>query len=223
MGLFITLEGIEGAGKSTLRTSLAELCNAKEREVVVTREPGATPLGQHLRTLLLDPSLPAITATAELLLFSADRAQHVEEVIKPALARNAIVICDRYVHSTLAYQGYGRGLALEHLRQLTEITTGGLMPDLVLLLDLEPSVGLTRARERERRASGSFKTLQQSAASGSVPEWNRFEQEELAFHTRVRDGFRALAANDSRILLLDAAQSPAAVLAAAQKAVLERM
>ena len=142
MSFFLTLEGVEGAGKSTLRGALVDLLSDLGKEIVVTREPGATELGRTIRTLLLDPATKGLDPLAELLLFSADRAQHLCEVVRPALARGALVICDRFTHSTLAYQGYGRGLPLDILEQLNRVTTKGLAPDLVLLLDLPAEEGL---------------------------------------------------------------------------------
>ena len=195
MSYFVTIEGIEGAGKSTLRTKVAEAAAAMAKEVVVTREPGATSLGQAVRSIVLDPERKKISPVAELMLFAADRAQHVEEVIRPALARGALVLCDRYIHSTLAYQGYGRGLPLESLRDLNRFTTGGLMPDLVLLLDLDPEVGLARAKSRAERASGTIdtKALREGTAKPAESGWNRFEEQTIDFHSRVREGFLSMA------------------------------
>lgn len=194
MSYFVTIEGIEGAGKSTLRTKVAEAAAAMVKEVVVTREPGATALGQAVRSIVLDPDGKKMSPVAELMLFAADRAQHVEEVIRPALARGALVLCDRYVHSTLAYQGYGRGLPIESLKDLNRFTTGGLLPDLVLLLDLKPEVGLDRAKSRAQRASGSIDTsLIREGTKAVDVGWNRFEEQTLDFHSRVREGFLSMA------------------------------
>ncbi len=198
MSLFVTLEGIEGSGKSTLQQKLSQALTAKNHDVTSTREPGATPLGARIRSLILDSSLEKISSQAELLLFSADRAEHVEKVLRPALASGSIVICDRYLHSTLAYQGYGRELPLSSLRGPIEFATNGLTPDLVLLLDLEPLEGLKRARMRA-----------EASADKESSEWTRFEEEELAFHTRVRRGFLELAKEEAETFaILDASQTP---------------
>lgn len=202
LSLFITIEGIEGSGKSSLQARLSEALKSSFKEILLTREPGGTELGQTIRKLLLDSKSGTVSPGAELFLFAADRAQHVAEVVQPALARGAAVICDRFIHSTLAYQGYARGLDLTQLRNLNASATAGLRPDLVLLLDLDPELGLARARKRSSPAS----------ADPSL-SWNRFEAEDLAFHRAVRDGFRALA-NDpaEKIFLIDASQSPDEVL-----------
>lgn len=205
MGRFITLEGIEGAGKSTLRSRLAEGSKELNREVVITREPGATPLGQALRNLLLDPNNKQIDPLTELMMFQADRAQHLTEVIRPALARGALVICDRYVHSTLAYQGYGRGLDKDKLLVLSEFITGGLMPDLVLLLDLDPQIGLERAKTRVRKASSSFNFQEMTKGHGDQILFDRFEEQSIEFHQAVRKGFLELSKQpNSKFLVLDA-------------------
>lgn len=212
MPLFVTIEGIEGAGKSTLRADLSERVRTLGREVVVTREPGATTLGQSVRSLVLDPRQSTLDPLAELMLFSADRAQHLAEIIRPALGRDAVVICDRYVHSTLAYQGYGRGLPLADLRQLCMFVTSDLLPDLVILLDLPAEEGLRRAAQRTRRASGviDVRAVREGATSD---DWNRFEEQDRDFHERVRDGFLMLAAGDPKRFLVIDASAPADVIA----------
>lgn len=190
-GHFVTLEGGEGAGKSTLVAALAERAQARGASVVLCREPGGTPLGERLREALFGLQT-APSALAELLAFSAARAELVATVIRPALEAGALVLCDRFIDSTLAYQGYGRGLDLETIRAVNAAATGGLVPDLTLLLDLDPAAG---------RARG--------AAGGS----DYLEREALAFHERVRAGFLALAAAEpARWQVLDAAQ-PADVVA----------
>jgi dTMP kinase len=173
--LFVTFEGIEGSGKSTHLRQLAGVLRDDGRDVVETREPGGTVLGQALRDLLLAPSTAPLEPTAELLLYCADRAQHVAEVIRPALAAGRIVLCDRFSDSTIAYQGYGRGLDLDLVRTLDARARGGLEPDLTFVLDCTPEAGLARVHTR----------------SGAG---DRFEQEALAFHQAVRHGFHALAA-----------------------------
>jgi dTMP kinase len=175
VSLFVTFEGIEGSGKSTHLRLLAAVLRAAGHGVVETREPGGTALGRSLRDLLLRPSVAPPEPLAELLLYCADRAQHASEVIRPALAAGQIVLCDRFSDSTIAYQGYGRGLDLATVRALDAEARRDLEPDLTFLLDCPPATGLARARGR----------------SGTG---DRFEQEALAFHEAVRHGFHVLAA-----------------------------
>ena len=199
--MFVTFEGIEGAGKSTAMRGLAATLEAQGKTVVQTLEPGGCALGVTLRTVLLDARTQNLSERAELYLFLADRAQHVHEVVRPALEAGSIVLCDRFCDSTFAYQGYGRGLDLAMLRQLNEQATGGLVPDLTLLFDLPVEAGLARARSR-------------NAAEGKARNEGRFEAEKLAFHQRVRDGFLALAtAEPQRFRIIDASQGPEDVLA----------
>lgn len=167
-GMLIALEGGEGAGKSTQARLLADSLREAGHDVVLTREPGGTALGAKIRSVLLDPG-EAPAPLAELLLYAADRAHHVEKVIRPALLGGKVVITDRYVGSTVAYQGYGRGRDFELIDQLNHWSTGGLMPHLTILLDVYPDVGVQRA-----------------IARGQV---NRFETEDMGFHHRVRKGF----------------------------------
>ncbi len=179
-GLFVTFEGVEGAGKTTQIVLLREALEREGKTVCVTREPGGDALAEAVRKLVLHEEM---TARAELLLFLASRAQNVEKVIRPHLAAGAVVICDRFTDSSLAYQGYGRGLGRDAVHLLNNFATGGLFPDLTFLLDLEPEVGLGRQSDR-----------------------NRMERETLEFHRRVREGFRCEAANDTpRFCVLDAA------------------
>ncbi|WP_230275572.1 dTMP kinase [Deinococcus sp. 6YEL10] len=185
-GLFISFEGPEGAGKSTQLARLAARLQAHGRAHTVTREPGGTPLGLRVREVLLDPAL-IIDPLPEFLLYSASRAQLVRHVLRPALERGEVVICDRYADSSLAYQGGGRGLNTALLEQITREATGGLTPHLTVLLDLDPAVGLERAARRGQP--------------------DRLEQADLDFHRRVRQAFQALAAADPpRFLTLDATQ-----------------
>lgn len=165
---FVTLEGIEGCGKSTQARALAA---ALGPGVLLTHEPGGTPLGREIRSLLLHGG--AMTPAAEVLLYFADRAQHVSEVVQPALAAGRLVVCDRYVDSTYAYQGYGRGVRLELLRHVWRLATEGLTPDLTLLIDVPVELGLGRIKRRGPH--------------------DRLEGEQRAFHERVRDGYHALA------------------------------
>ncbi|WP_414657431.1 dTMP kinase [Deinococcus sp. VB343] len=186
-GLFITLEGPEGAGKTTQLARLEARLRETGRRVTVTREPGGTPLGLRVREVVLDPALD-MGPLSEFLLYSASRAQLVQDVLRPALERGDVVLCDRYFDSSLAYQGAGRGLPLALLRDLTREVTGGLTPDLTVLLDLDPALGLERAAQRGQP--------------------DRLEKADLAFHKRVRAGFLQLAqAEPQRFAVLDAAQS----------------
>ena len=192
-GLFITLEGPEGAGKTTQLARLEARLRGTGRRVTVTREPGGTPLGLRVREVVLDPALD-MEPLSEFLLYSASRAQLVHDVLRPALERGDVVLCDRYFDSSLAYQGAGRGLPLPLLRGLTREVTGGLTPDLTVLLDLDPALGLQRAALRGQP--------------------DRLEKADLAFHQRVRAGFLELAqAEAERFAVVDAAQSADAVAA----------
>ena len=194
--MFISFEGIEGSGKSTAQRLLAEHPQGLGYDPLLTREPGGCALGRSLRPILLDARTRGLSSRAELYLFLADRAQHVAEVIRPALEAGQTVLCDRYADSTLAYQGYGRGLDPEHLRRINDMATGGLMPDLTLLLDLPVHCGLERAGLRNRE-------------EGTVLSEGRFDAESLEFHERVRQGYRSLAAEEpERFAIIDAAQPP---------------
>ncbi len=197
--MFITLEGIEGSGKSTVQKGLAAHFESLGRKVVCTREPGGSHLGKQLRALLLDVRAD-ICSRAELFLFLADRAQHVESVIRPALARGEVVLCDRFIHSTYAYQGSGRGLDFATLQDLNAKAIDGLMPDKVLLLDLEVEQGLARAKSRNEAQN-----LSQSEG--------RFDAESIAFHTRIRHSYLQQAQEEPwRFCHIDASQAPQKVL-----------
>ncbi|MFB7666843.1 dTMP kinase [Kitasatospora sp. NPDC056138] len=192
-GFFIALEGGDGAGKSTQANALAEWIRSKGHEVVLTREPGGSPIGQRLRALVLDVGNTGLSHRAEALIYAADRAEHVENVIRPALERGAVVITDRYMDSSIAYQGAGRDLAATEVARISRWATGGLVPDLTVVLDVDP----TKARERFTEAL------------------DRLESEPTEFHTRVRAGFLALAAADpARYLVVDGSQQPAFVTTA---------
>ncbi|TRV75219.1 dTMP kinase [Streptomyces sp. 130] len=189
-GFFIALEGGDGAGKSTQVEALAEWIRAKGHEVVVTREPGATPIGKRLRSILLDVSSAGLSNRAEALLYAADRAEHVDSVVRPALERGAVVISDRYIDSSVAYQGAGRDLAPTEIARISRWATSGLVPHLTVLLDVAPET----ARERFTEAP------------------DRLESEPPEFHARVRSGFLTLAAADpTRYLVVDAGQEPEAI------------
>jgi len=202
-GLFIALEGGEGSGKSTLAHLLVRRFEGAGIPVCATREPGGTPLGEIIRQLIRKPALArrfyrvlhdgvtwnAISPTAELLLFAAARAQHVDALIRPAIAAGVTVICDRFTASTIAYQGFGRGLPRAEIERSIDLATRGLRPDLVVLLDVPVEVGLGRKRGETGR--------------------DQIGQESLAFHERVRNGYRALAAEDpDRWLVLDGTRPP---------------
>ena len=178
-GLFITFEGIEGCGKTTQIHLLAKRLEAAGHAVVLTREPGGCPIADQVRAILLDAANTAMVPLAELLLYAAARAQHVQEVISPALAAGRIVLCDRFTDATIAYQGYGRGLDLPTIEKLNLLATGGLAPRLTLLIDCPAELGLARARARI------------AAQTGAREE--RFELESLRFHERVRAGYLELA------------------------------
>lgn len=203
--MFITFEGPEGSGKSTQLAMLADWLRGLGQDVLRTREPGGTAIGDRVRAILLDPACGEMRAEAEVLLFSAARAQHVGQVIRPHLARGGVVLCDRYADSTLAYQGYGRRLDLDTLRVITAFATGGLRPDLVVFLDIDAAGGLQR---------------KQLHANDDASQWNRMEQEALAYHQRVRDGYLQMAAAEpGRWLLVDAARTMDAVQAVVRERV----
>jgi dTMP kinase len=202
--MFITLEGTEGCGKTTQVAPLAEVLRRQGWDVLTTREPGGTPIGEQIRAVLHSLENTEMHARTEILLFQAARAQHVEQLVRPHLARRGVVICDRYADSTLAYQGYGREQPLEPLRALVDYATGGLKPDLTLLLDLDVEAGL------RRRAKGG--------------EWNRLDALEVAFYQHVRQGYYELVqAEPERWVVIDASQSPAQVQQAMREAVAERL
>jgi dTMP kinase len=194
-GTFITFEGIEGSGKSTQIVLLENHLKSRGLRVVLTREPGGTPIGDQVRKILLDPANIALDPTAELLLYAASRAQHLHEVIGPALAAGRIVLCDRFSDATLAYQGYGRGLNIDMIHALDRIVTSGMRPDCTILFDIEAASGIARAHGR-------------NTSSGLEAE-ARFENEEIAFHERVRQGYLTLTRQEpGRIRVVDASPSP---------------
>jgi dTMP kinase len=200
--MFVVVEGIEGSGKSTLVAGLAEWLRSEGHDPLVTYEPGGTPAGSAIREIFLNRWI-AIAPLTESFLVNAARVQHVVDEIRPALEAGRVVICDRFTDSTLAYQGYGRGLDLSSLRAICEIATGGLEPDLVLIVDLPVETARARMRARANDA-------------------DRIEAEPDAFHERVRQGFLQLA-DSPRHRVLDGAQPPPQVLAAAREIVREKM
>ncbi len=194
-GVFLTLEGGEGTGKTTQAALLAGRIRGLGRSVVLTREPGGTPLGAGLRRMLVEESAEPPCAWAELFLYAADRAQHVDRVIRPALDRGEVVVCDRFADATEAYQGWGRGLPLEAVRSVNRMATAGLAPHRTVLLDLPPGEGLARALGR---AEGAAEV--------------RFEREALAFHERVRRGYLEIARREpGRVRVVDGAGPPEVV------------
>lgn len=199
-GLFLTLEGGEGCGKSTQAARLAAALRELGHEVLMTREPGGTPVAESVRTLLLDArATGGIDAWAELLFFAGCRAEHRAKTIAPALERGATVVCDRYSDATLAYQGHGRSLALESVRTVCRLAEQGVSPDATLLLDLPVEVGLARVAARTR----SEVALATSHLQATAP--SRFDAAPPAFHERVRDGYLALAAAEpARFVVVDA-------------------
>jgi len=192
-GYFITFEGIEGCGKTTQAARLKATLEKSGKSVVLTREPGGTAIGTRVRELLLDPTTKGLAPLAELLLYEADRAQHVTETIRPALDAGKVVLCDRFADASTAYQGAARGLAHATVEELNRIATGGLEPHLTLLLDVPPKVSVERARERAVKAGGR-------------PD--RFEREDFPFHEAVRNGYLEIAARcPQRFLRIDANRS----------------
>ena len=184
-GLFVVFEGGDGVGKSTQVVELVSRLRNRRIEPVVTRQPGGTPIGEKLRELLLDPGHPELTARTEALVYAADKAQHVEEVILPALAQGKVVVCDRYVDSMIAYQGAGRVLDLAEVEQVARWATGGLRPDLTVLLDIDPAEAVANIRQQDR-----------------------LEAAGLNFHRRAREHFLRLAGEDpERYLVLGARES----------------
>ena len=200
-GKFITFEGLDGTGKSTQMRKLAAALREAGHKVIETREPGGTPSGEKIRKVLLDSSTAGLSPPAEMALMFASRAQHIAEVIEPALGAGNIVLCDRFTDSTEAYQGSGRRLGSDPVLELHRVLCGNLQPDLTLLLDSNPHASVNRARRRNRRASKS--------AARSHDE-NRFEQETRGFFARVREGYLAIATREpGRMIVVDARGTPA--------------
>jgi dTMP kinase len=203
--MFITLEGPEGSGKTSQLPALVEFLRGAGYDIVVTREPGGTAVGDQIRAVLMNLNNQSIVPRTEVLLFLAARAQHVEELIRPALAAGKVVLCDRYGDSTLAYQGFGHRTDLKTLQTLLDFSTGGLKPDLTLLVDVPVEVGMAR-----KRANSS--------------EWNRLDAYDLAFHERVRQGYFALAeAEPDRWVIIDATEEKEKVQVALRRAIMSRL
>jgi dTMP kinase len=199
-GRFITFEGLDGTGKSTQMRRLAAALRAAGHKVIETREPGGTPTAEKIRKILLDSGTAGLAPLAEMALMFASRAQHIAEVIEPALAAGNIVLCDRFTDSTEAYQGSGRKLGSDAVRELHRVLCGNLQPELTLLLDSNPHASVSRARRRNKRASKN--------ASRSHDE-NRFEQETRAFFGRVREGYMTIAKREpGRVVMVDARGTP---------------
>ena len=199
-GKFITFEGLDGSGKSTQLRRLAAVMRAAGHKVVETREPGGTLTGEKIRRVLLDSGTAGLAPLAEMALMFASRAQHIAEVIEPGLSAGAIVLCDRFTDSTEAYQGSGRRLGSEAVRELHRVLCGNLQPDLTILLDSNAASSVNRARRRNQRAS---------KAGGRGHDENRFESETRAFFGRVRDGFAAIAKREpARVVMVDARGTP---------------
>ena len=209
MGRFITFEGIEGSGKTTQIRLLFEHLKEGGTDVVMTREPGGTLIGEKVRGILLDPSSSGIAPRAELFLYAAARTQHIEDVILPALNEGSIVLCDRFTDATFAYQGYGREIPHNVVRVVSSLVTMDLVPDLTILLDLPAEAGLARARERNRANAAS-------AAS-------RFEDEDLRFHQRVRQGYLELASAERNRIKIVPADAPVDRVARMIRDIVKRM
>lgn len=209
--MFITFEGIEGTGKTTQIKFLKDFLEAQGHEVLVTLEPGGSRIGKELRKILLNMDSVDLTGESELFLYLADRAQHVSQMIMPAIEEGKIVISDRFADSTIVYQGYGRGLDPKLLRQLNDVAVSGCWPDLTILLDIEPEKGLRRATTR-------------NIQENKMMEEGRFEAESIAFHTRVREGYLTWAAlEQNRIKVVDAALPPDKVSEKIKEIILDRL
>lgn len=204
--MFITFEGPDGSGKTTQLTLLADYLGQQGYAVFQTREPGGTPIGDQIRQVVHALENEEMHPRAEMLLYSASRAQHVEQVIRPRLQAGEIVLCDRFYDSTLAYQGYGHGLDLDALRRITSFATGGLCPDLTFYLEIDPQAGLKR-RQKDGDA-----------------EWNRLDAQSLAFHRQVHAGYRALIAEEpARWAVVDGERPVEAIQAEIRRLALERV
>ena len=197
--MFITLEGIEGSGKTTQIEHISRFLQSYGIDLTVTREPGGTGIGKKIRAILLDPQSTEMDPSTEMLLYTADRAQHIRQIILPALKAEKVVLCDRYFDATLVYQGYARGLDIPSIRQLHGLMCDGLMPELTLLFDLSPEEGLSRA----------WKQIHNGERTGNEA---RFEKEAVDFHRKVRQGYLELARSEpDRFEIIDAARAEESV------------
>ncbi|MGM0538238.1 MAG: dTMP kinase [Thermodesulfobacteriota bacterium] len=209
--MFITFEGVEGSGKSTQAKRVRAWFQDQGWKVLLSREPGGTAIGRELRSLLLNSENNHLCARGELFLYLADRAQHVHEIIQPALEAGIVVLVDRFTDSTLVYQGFGRGLDLHQVQGLNELAVSGICPDLTFVLDVSPEIGLHRARSRNGK-------------TGTTQTEGRFEAESLDFHSRIREGYLELAARDKeRIMVLDGSVPEHEAFAAIQQALRSRL
>ncbi len=207
--MFISFEGPEGSGKSTQIQRVGAWFREQGRQCIVTKEPGGTPISDRIRAILLDSAATGMDAMTELMLYAASRRQHVVEVIRPTLQRGVSVFCDRYTDATLAYQGYGRRLDLDRLQTLNQWATDGVKPDLTLLFDIDEETGLARAHARN---------------AGMDVDEGRFEQEDIRFHRRVREGYLSLAAAEpARFAIVDGNGSIDEVFARATNTLRERV
>jgi dTMP kinase len=206
-GKFITFEGLDGTGKSTQLRKLAAALRAAEHKVVETREPGGTAIAEKIRRVLLDSGTQGLSPLAEMALMFASRAQHIAEVIQPALDHGSIVLCDRFTDSTEAYQGSGRKLGSEVVLELHRLLCGDLQPDLTILLDSDPAMSVGRARRRNRHAAHAAHSSNKSTSKHH--DENRFEQETRTFFSRVREGYLKIAAREAqRVVVVDATGTP---------------
>ena len=194
--MFITLEGIEGSGKSSQLDNIRIFLETQGRKVVVTREPGGTAIGKNIRAILLNPVNKRIDPLTELFLYEADRAEHVQKVILPSLAAGRVVLCDRFFDATIVYQGYARGLDSDLIEQMHSVILGRLKPDITFLLDVSPKIGLARA-------------WSQIENGGRTGDESRFEEETVAFHEKIRAGYQKIARREpERFHVIDASHDP---------------
>lgn len=208
--MFITLAGIEGSGKTTQIKKISNFLDTINQPHILTREPGGTDIGKRIRSILLDPESKGLSAKAELLLYAADRAHHIESVILPALESGKYVICDRFMDCTTAFQGYGRGINLSLIEKIHDIVLSGLKPDITFLLDIDPEAGL-------RRAISGINSGERSEKE------SRFELESINFHKNVRAGYLTIAEKDpSRFVILDASKNIDEVSDEIRNAIIQR-
>ncbi len=209
--MFITFEGIEGSGKTTQINHILDYLTLNGHKAVATREPGDTRIGKKIRSILLDPENSDLVSLAELFLYAADRVQHITERIIPSLSDGAIVICDRFFDATTAYQGYARGLDISTIKEIHKLVLGDLKPDLTILFDLSPAVGLKRA----------WQQINNGSRDGTE---TRFENEKLTFHEKVRDGYLRIAVEEpERFVVIDASRSEKDVQEHIEKIISEKL